>query len=453
MKTKLLVALITILIVLGVAHHLRPRNSVPNAHFEVKPKYINPTDQTLIRFVDMSTDPDNDLLIYAWFIDGKLVNRSRNYSGMLPVGSHTVELVVSDREARSSFERVVTVESSSLYGPRELLIPIKGICYNAGIYSWQPAFKPPEIEEMIEDLEVIRCELGCNAIRIFGDFETDMLECARQALSQGFKVIALSPRYIGLDTEETERRVTDFARKVQHLLNLAQPSTSIVLFVGNELTLDTKDLADDRRDLRTQMTHLRLNRYLEKVAKSVRAVFDGTISYAAGIWEDVQWDLLPFDVVALNVYLNAENHEAVLKRISDLQRTGRPMWITEFGSCTYQGAFQYGGMAHDHLDFQAYSQEEQAAVIEKTLKLLNEAKVNACFLYKYKACKPDDRGSYGILRFDGGRFARKLSFYLYKSYLPDSFTSLQSSRQKIAEHIIQDMGSRRCPHDSKPRTD
>jgi len=409
---------IVVLILLGLAFFLHPRSAVPKPYFEIRPRYTNPTDQTLIKFLDMSTDLDRDLLTHAWFIDGRLVNTSRDHSGKLSVGNHSVQLVVSNGRFQSSFERIVSVESSSMYQQRKLLIPIKGICYSTGIFSWQPAFKPPEVEEMMEDLETIKREVGCNAIRIFGDFDIDMLECARRALSLGFKVIALSPRYVGSDSEETERKVIAFATRAQHLLNSAHSSASIVLFVANELTLDTKDLAEDRRDLGKKTTQLRLNRYLEKIANSVRAVFSGKISYAAGIWEDVEWDKLPFDMVALNMYLNSGNREDVLKRISDLQKTGRPVWITEFGSCTYQGAFQYGATAHEHLDYQPYSQEEQAAVIEATLLLLNSTNVNGCFLYKYKAYKPDDRESYGVLKFDNGSFRRKLSYYIYQSYVP-----------------------------------
>jgi len=157
---------------------------------------------------------------------------------------------------------------------------------------------------------------------------------------------------------------------------------------------------------------------MTKIAKTVRAVFNCRISYAAGTWEDVEWDKLPFDIAAMNIYLNSGNREEVLKRISDLRKTGRPVWVTEFGSCTYQGAFQYGATAYEYLDYQPYSQEEQAAVIEVTLLLLNSANVNACFLWKYKAYKTDDRGNYGILKFDGARFNRKPSFYIYQSYVP-----------------------------------
>jgi exo-beta-1,3-glucanase (GH17 family) len=413
MRAKL-ATLLLIALVLGATYWLRPKSSAPKPLFEVKPKYINPTDSTVIRFIAEPTETEDSPATYKWLIDGTFVNSTRDHWCRLPAGNHTVRLIISHEETQTSYERTITVERSNLYPQMKLVIPIKGICYNIGVSQWQPAFRPPETEEMIEDLKVIRDELGCNAIRIFGDFETEMLECARTALSMGFTTVALSPRYIGVDTDETERRLMDFAAKANSLIN--QSSAHVILFIGNELTLDTKDLAEDKTNLGRPATQLRLNQYLQRITNNIRQVFKGQVSYAAGHWEDVRWNELPFDIAAMNVYLNAYNTETMLERIYELQRTRKPVWITEFGSCTYSGAFQYGGTAYEQLRDQEYSQEAQAAAISATLNLLNETKVDACFLWKYKAYKLDDRESYGILRFDGTGFSRKLGFYIYASY-------------------------------------
>jgi hypothetical protein len=68
LKTKILGIIVILLVLagLGAAYQFRLFNRPPKADFEIQPKYINPTDETLIKFINKSSDPDGDQLTFAW---------------------------------------------------------------------------------------------------------------------------------------------------------------------------------------------------------------------------------------------------------------------------------------------------------------------------------------------------------------------------------------------------
>jgi len=429
MNRKHLAAVLTVLVALGMAYRLRLFNRPPRADFEIKPKYINPTEETLIKFINRSTDPDGDPLDFAWYVDGRLTNESIDHVTRLTVGEHTVKLTATDGNAQNSVETKITIERKSFYDLKKLTVSVKGVCYNIGIAPWRE-FRSPEDEEILEDLEVIRNELGCNAIRIFGDNKGKMMFCAKQAIALGFNIVLLNPFHIDIDLDEAERRTVDLAKEAQSLF---QESDAVVLSAGNELTIDVNGLApsptrDQRKtdDLRSPTVQQRLNDYLKKIVPKVKQVFRGPITYAAGNWENVEWNRIGFDLVSMNLYLNAKNYDYLRRLIKQLLEVGKPVWATEFGQCTYEGAFQYPGAAQNNLTTQPYNQTEQAEAIKATLDFFDGKEIKACFLWKYKAYKDDDRRNYGILRYQGKDrpMTRKLGFYLYKSYVLANSSSI-----------------------------
>jgi hypothetical protein len=81
-----------------------------------------------------------------------------------------------------------------------------------------------------------------------------------------------------------------------------------------------------------------LRAFLADAAASVRGVYGGPVSYCASPFERVDWD--HFDVVGVNHYRQIQDltTERYLAKIGQLQATGKPVAITEFGFAACQDA-------------------------------------------------------------------------------------------------------------------
>jgi hypothetical protein len=440
---KVIIAVSLIAVIGGVGYGLGWFNRPPKAGFSFRTptrtlKYIAPTDRDLIIFTNESTDPETPLekLICNWYVrfngtgDWKRLNSSTHHWGRLLVSNekgHEIKLVVSDGMKEDSTTVILSVDPARLprYSERRLRIPIKGICYNAGVGAFGREFRPPDDLEIQEDLTVIREELNCDGIRIFGDNEEKMLQCGELAFHSGFKIVMLNPLYVELPVNESAKRIIDFAKRVQ--AKSESINRPFVFVIGNEESIDTKGIFESptreerKKEIQQRWTQAeyqnRLNNFLGLVLGEVKKVFKGKVTYASGTWEDVDWINLPFDVAGMNHYFNGDTNW-YFRRLYYLQKSGKPIFATEFGCASYEGALQYGGGAYAQREGKTYSQQAQSNGIEQTLGLLN-GRVDACFLWKFKIYKEDDRGSYGILRYNGRDkcFTRKLGFYAYQSFV------------------------------------
>ena len=77
------------------------------------------------------------------------------------------------------------------------------------------------------------------------------------------------------------------------------------------------------------------------IVERARRAFGGRVTYAAGMWEEVDWDL--FDIVSVDGYRDAANAAGYREQLRRYASLGRPLAITEFGCCTYAGASERGG--------------------------------------------------------------------------------------------------------------
>jgi hypothetical protein len=111
--------------------------------------------------------------------------------------------------------------------------------------------------------------------------------------------------------------------------------------VGNELTLFMRGIVPGRSHARRSRSPVlreivlsgqdTLRAFLADAAASVRRVYRGPVSYCALPFERVDWD--HFDVVGVNHYRQVQGAttDRYLTKISQLQATGKPVTITEFG--------------------------------------------------------------------------------------------------------------------------
>ena len=110
---------------------------------------------------------------------------------------------------------------------------LKGVCYDVGsvmYFNWRPDFPKTASRE----IEVIKNDLHCNAIRISG-LDTNRLMVATEiALKQGLEVW-LTPTMWNKKQDQTPAYIEGVAESVEKLLR--EYPESLVLVVGGELTL------------------------------------------------------------------------------------------------------------------------------------------------------------------------------------------------------------------------
>jgi hypothetical protein len=233
---------------------------------------------------------------------------------------------------------------------------IKGINYDVGTptthgTSSRETFDPDIVRR---ELEIIRSELHCNAIRIYGQDLERLALAGNFAIQQGLEVW-FSP---SLPDATPEAALQYFAECAQAAEGLRKQSSNTVFITGVELSAFMRGLLEGDTPMQRLGTlvnplrlirstilkgsfHKKLNVFLAKAAALVREHFHGRITYASGSWENVDWS--PFDFVGVDYYRDAMNKKIYEKNLREYFRHGRPVVITEFGCCTYQGAEEKGG--------------------------------------------------------------------------------------------------------------
>lgn len=72
--------------------------------------------------------------------------------------------------------------------------------------------------------------------------------------------------------------------------------------------------------------------------------YKGRVTYASGIWEDVDWSL--FDIVGVDYYRDRQTAEDYVNGIQRYARHGKPVVVMEVGCCAYRGAARMGSAGH-----------------------------------------------------------------------------------------------------------
>src|SRR5271157_2545601 len=110
----------------------------------------------------------------------------------------------------------------------------KGVCYDVGRVmgiNWRPHFEP---EIVHRELEIIKRDLHCNAVRIHG-LNLDRLKLATEAALEQDLEVWLSPEMWDKSPEKTLRYTVKVAAMAEQLH--ARYSDRLVFSVGSELTL------------------------------------------------------------------------------------------------------------------------------------------------------------------------------------------------------------------------
>lgn len=303
----------------------------------------------------------------------------------------------------------------------------KGINYDTGFAPVgeisRSSFEPAVVRE---EMRVIAEELHCTAVRISGADPQRIELAAEFAAAYGLQVW-FAPFPCDLAQEQLLPLFADCARRAERIRSLG---AEVVLVLGCELSLFAAGFLPGE-DFPARLANLtstdpavraglkdagaRLNAFLARAAATAREQFHGRLSYASGIWEHVDWT--PFDLVGVDAYRDAGNAPRYQEQLRAHFRHGKPVVVTEFGCCAYQGAGARGGMGWavteygpDGVEYVTEplvrDEDEQVRYLGELLAEFEEAGVDSAFWFTfahYRAPhRPEQRfdldlGSYGVV--------------------------------------------------------
>lgn len=287
---------------------------------------------------------------------------------------------------------------------------IKGVSYDVGRVlagNWRPEFDPVIIRR---ELQVIKDDLHCNAVRICGQDILRLERAAEWALDLDLDVW-LSPELWNKPAEQTLRYTVDAARMAEGLHG--RHPGRVVLCVGSELKLFMRGIIPGRSVL-TRVRAMRkspsraatapgLADYPHRVTDDVRRVFSGPLTYASLVWESVDWNR--FDVVGVDHHRDARIKDQYVDRLRPFLETNKPVVVTEFGMRTYVGADTSGTLGFGIVSIPSLvlhqlpvvgrfirprlrgapvrDEELQAREIVETLAVLDAAGVAGAFVHSF----------------------------------------------------------------------
>ncbi|MFJ3706250.1 MULTISPECIES: hypothetical protein [unclassified Streptomyces] len=311
-----------------------------------------------------------------------------------------------------------------------------GITYDTGFTTAGTTTREPFDPAVVRrEMQIIRNELGCDAVRVTGG-DRDRLETAARYAAEAQLEVWYSPFTNGLTTGELLDFLADGAERAERL---RREGAEVVFLTGSEISLFTVgllpgDTFEDRATVLTDPQQLRaalpglpalVNAFLGRAVAAVRARFGGRIGYASLPFEGVDW--APFDIVATDAgYRGAQTADRLADGLRALTAHGKPAAVTEFGCTTYRGAADVGGRGDAVIAWDdrarpvrftstvVRDEQEQADYLRELIDALDESAIDAAFVNTFArydlphAGADDDRdfdkASFGVVKvLDGGR--------------------------------------------------
>ncbi len=311
----------------------------------------------------------------------------------------------------------------------------KGINYDTGFINKGVSSREPfDITVVTRELQIIRDDLHCTAVRVTGG-DAERLEIAAGIAAEAGLEVWFSPFTCDLTYEEMLDLLADCAERAERL---RRQGAEVVFVVGAEISLLNKgflpgDTLGERMELLTDLQRLRLliaevparvNDFLGKAVAVVRERFGGRITYASMPFEGVDWT--PFDIISVDLYRSVEVADQFAAGIRSLVAQGKPVAITEFGSATYKGAGDKGARSGEIVEWDKDTvralhlngeyirdEEEQARYVRELLTIFTEAGVDSAFVFAFVLYQLPHRqdphedldlASYGIVKVYEDRF-------------------------------------------------
>jgi hypothetical protein len=285
---------------------------------------------------------------------------------------------------------------------------LNGIHYDIGIPTIDGASTRPDlpVEVMEREIADIAGGLHANAIRITGD-QIERITQASEIAARHELEVWLSPMLPNAGAETTQQAIADCARAAEELRRNGAKAS---LVIGCELSVfmagimpgathaDRLTLLADPVRLMTEVAGAGLDpqaafaAFLASAAATARGLFGGRITYAAGLWEQVDWSA--FDVVGIDAYRDATNREGYANALRAQVAAGLPVVATELGCATYRGAAEAGGMGWAVVERAPEArlrngvvrdEAAQAAEVDNLMDVISSSGLAGAFVFTYVA--------------------------------------------------------------------
>lgn len=242
----------------------------------------------------------------------------------------------------------------------------RGVSYDVGTvypgFPWRVSTRPrldPQV--MRRELQIIKEDLHCNAVRICGRDPSRLIAATQQALALDLEVW-LAPALFGQSPDRTLDYYLTVARAAEPL-RTAETADRLVFVAGGELSLFMAGIVPGRtipERLASLISQLKagsdqptqaLNVFLARAAEAVRGVFGGPLSYASLTGEEVDW--APFDFIGVDHYRDARIKDRYADMLGPLLRQDKPVVVTEVGMRGYRGADDSGTLGFGVIDYRS----------------------------------------------------------------------------------------------------
>ncbi|WP_045691867.1 hypothetical protein [Streptomyces rubellomurinus] len=283
---------------------------------------------------------------------------------------------------------------------------IKGVTYDTGTPTVDGSVTRPHLtaNTVERELAAIAGELHCTAVRLTGN-DLDRLRLAAETAARLGLAVWLSPVLPNAD-EATALAAVEAAARIAG--DLHRSGADVTLVVGCEWSLFLTGLVPGA-DIGTRLAALadpmswapeffaagpppvRLNALLSTAVTTARRHFSGPVTYAAGLWEDIDWT--PFDLVAVDAYRDSGNAATLRADLEALHQHEKPVVATEFGCATFTGAAEHGGSAWTLVDRAdgtrrpraglVRDEEVQAGELTSLIDLFTAAGLAGAFVFTY----------------------------------------------------------------------
>ncbi|MEU6542113.1 abortive phage infection protein [Streptomyces sp. NPDC046859] len=232
----------------------------------------------------------------------------------------------------------------------------RGVVYTVG--AGETPGTAWSVTRMRADVRVIRDVLHADTLDVTGDGVDRLTATAAEAAERGLHVW-LQPTFADIPARDILETVAECGRFAERL---RRQGASVDFSVGCEFWLFVPGIVPgatvlervaNLRNGGVDMAAMRrrLAAFTARAAATGRSVFHGRLGYAAAQdeeFEPVDWGL--FDVVGIDYYSWFPRRPEYVRDLRRYLRWGKPLAITEFGTCAFVGAPRTAGMGWDIVD-------------------------------------------------------------------------------------------------------
>ncbi|SEG85168.1 hypothetical protein SAMN05444920_105480 [Nonomuraea solani] len=289
----------------------------------------------------------------------------------------------------------------------------KGINYDTGFLPGDGSRTTFDPGMVAREMKAIAGDLHCQVVRVSGRDPERLSVAAERAAAEGMEVW-FAPFPVDLPAQEILSLYADCADRAE---SLRRSGAEVVLVTGCETSAfcpgylpgDTymdrlQVMATADMEFWTSLGPVmeRFNGFLTEAAEVARPRFGGRITYAAGPWEFIDWS--PFDLVGTDAYRAAYNKDTFTDELRGHFQHGKPVAVTEFGTCAYTGAGDLGGMAWSVPEGAVPDEGEQVRYFGELLDAFEKEGVETALWFtwaSYSRPGAADLGAYGVVRMLG----------------------------------------------------